>query len=108
VSQRWSPIILQRAKHRIGIDLVSGAVQETAAIITANVIAMRSDRTIDISAQVVVQDGASDSETPASGNAVAAVGANRAVSYGTAALDTGTREGSIVTADCAVSERHRT
>jgi hypothetical protein len=36
----WSTIILQGAQHRIGIDLVAGAVQKTAAIITTDVVAM--------------------------------------------------------------------
>jgi len=44
VGEGWSTIVLQGAQHRIGIDLVAGAVQKTAAIITADIVAMRGDR----------------------------------------------------------------
>ena len=40
MGQCWPTIILQWAKHRIGIDLVAWAVQKTAAIIATNVVAM--------------------------------------------------------------------
>jgi hypothetical protein len=40
VGQGWSAIILQGAQHRIGIDLVAWAVQKTAAIIAADIVAM--------------------------------------------------------------------
>jgi hypothetical protein len=40
VGQCWSAIILQGAQHRIGIDLVAWAIQETAAIIATDVVAM--------------------------------------------------------------------
>jgi len=43
MSESGSSIILERSKHRIGIDLVAGAVQETASIIAADVIAARCD-----------------------------------------------------------------
>jgi hypothetical protein len=44
VSERWSTIVLQGAQHRIGIDLVAGAVQKTAAIIAADIVSVRGDR----------------------------------------------------------------
>jgi CMP-2-keto-3-deoxyoctulosonic acid synthetase len=39
-------IVLQRAKHRIGVDLVARAIQIAAAVVTENVIAIRGDRTM--------------------------------------------------------------
>jgi hypothetical protein len=47
MSESGSSIILERSKHRIGIDLVAGAVQETAAIVTTDVVAM-SDKAATI------------------------------------------------------------
>ena len=40
MGERWSTVVLQGAQQRIGIDLVAGAVQKTAAIIATNVVAM--------------------------------------------------------------------
>ena len=40
MSESGSSIILERSKHRIGIDLVAGAVQKTAAIIATDIVAM--------------------------------------------------------------------
>jgi hypothetical protein len=40
VGERWSTIVLQGARHRIGIDLVAWAVQKTAPIIAADIVAM--------------------------------------------------------------------
>ena len=39
----WSTVVLQRTKHRIGVELVAGAGQETAGIVAAHVIAERCD-----------------------------------------------------------------
>ena len=36
-------VVLQRAKHRIGVDLIAGAIQITASIIAANIVAVRGD-----------------------------------------------------------------
>jgi len=44
VGERWSTIVLQGAQHRIGIDLVAGAVQKTPAIIAADIVSVRGDR----------------------------------------------------------------
>jgi hypothetical protein len=40
VGQCWSTIVLQGAQHRIGIYLVAGTVQKTAAIIATDIVAM--------------------------------------------------------------------
>ena len=41
--ERWSTIILQRTKQRIGVDLIARASQKAAAVIAADVIAVRGD-----------------------------------------------------------------
>jgi len=43
VSERRASIVLQRPKHRIGIDLVAGRCEETAAIVAAKVVTKRTD-----------------------------------------------------------------
>ena len=40
----WATIILQWSKHRIGIDLVARTGQETAAIVTTDIVSVRGDR----------------------------------------------------------------
>ena len=42
--ERWSTVILQRTKQRIGIDLIAGASQITAAIIAAEIVSIGCDR----------------------------------------------------------------
>ena len=37
-------VVLERAEHWIGVDLVAGRIQETAAIIAAEIVAVRDDR----------------------------------------------------------------
>ncbi len=44
MSERGSSIILERSKYGIGVDLITRAVQETAAVVTTDVVAVRSDR----------------------------------------------------------------
>ena len=44
VRKGWAPVILQRAKQRIGVDLIARAIQITAAIIAAKVVSKRRDR----------------------------------------------------------------
>ena len=46
VSQCWSAVILEWAEQGIGVDLVAGAGQETAAIVTAKIVAVRSNGTV--------------------------------------------------------------
>jgi hypothetical protein len=47
VGECWAAVILQGAKQRIGVDLIAGTVQKTAAIIATNVVAM-SDKAATI------------------------------------------------------------
>ena len=51
----WPTIVLQRAQHRIGIDLVAWTDQQTAAIIATNVVAM-SDKAAAIIKDVGARD----------------------------------------------------
>jgi hypothetical protein len=39
---------LERAKQRVGLDLIARASQETATVVVANVIAMRGNRAIAV------------------------------------------------------------
>src|SRR6266550_3749085 len=43
MSERRTAVVLQRPKHRIGIDLVAGRCEETAAIVAAQVVTQRTD-----------------------------------------------------------------
>ena len=43
MSECGSSIVLKWPKHRIGVDLIAGTVQETAAVIATDIVAMRSD-----------------------------------------------------------------
>jgi predicted alpha/beta hydrolase family esterase len=43
VCERWTTVVLQRAKQRIGIDLIARAIQITAAIIAAEIVSIRVD-----------------------------------------------------------------
>src|SRR5438445_8841473 len=43
MSERRTSVVLQRPKHRIGIDLVAGRCEETAAIVAAQVVTKRTD-----------------------------------------------------------------
>ena len=38
--KRWSTIILQRTKERIGVDLIARSVQMTATIVAADVVTL--------------------------------------------------------------------
>ena len=63
VSKRWSAVVLQRTKHRIGIDLIARPVQITSAIIAAEIIAVRGHRAKaakDVVRLATVQDGVSN------------------------------------------------
>ena len=44
VGEGWAAVVLERAEQWIGVDLIAAAIQETAAIIAAEVVAARSDR----------------------------------------------------------------
>ncbi len=41
--ERWSTVIPQRTKQRVGVDLIAWTSQNAAAVITAEVIAVRGD-----------------------------------------------------------------
>jgi len=104
-----SAVVLQRTEHRIGIDLVSGPCQITAAIITTHIITVRGNGASvvrDVRARRTgVQDRISNLKRPVDTNAAAIVAADRAVQYSAAPLDTATGEGSIVVAKSAVIKR---
>ena len=111
MSESRSSIILKRPKQRIGIDLVVGAVQETAAIVATDVVAVRGDHASvvrDVGTRARFQDGIPDRERPTDDNAAAVVAANGAIGDGAAAIDTATRQAGIVTAERAVSKRYAT
>ena len=57
MSQCWSAVILEWAEQGIGVDLVAGAGQETAAIVTTKIVTVRSNRTAQDKNVTVVQDG---------------------------------------------------
>jgi hypothetical protein len=44
VRECQAAIVLQRAKHRIGVNLITRAVQKTASVIAAEIVSMRCDR----------------------------------------------------------------
>ena len=41
--KRWTTVVLQRTKQRIGIDLIARAIQITAAVIAAEIVSLRGD-----------------------------------------------------------------
>src|SRR5262245_52163021 len=44
VGERWATVVLERAKHRIGSELVAGRRQKPTAIVAAEVVTVRGDR----------------------------------------------------------------
>ena len=44
MSERRAAVVLQRAKQRIGVDLIARPMQIAAAIIAADVVSVRRDR----------------------------------------------------------------
>ena len=126
-------IVLERTKDRISIDLVAWSSQEAAAVITANVITVRSNGAIvdDVPTGARFQDGICKLDRAASvdagavlgGSIVAAdraigdvapavdssaivvghVATDRTVGHGDCALDATTTQIGIVAADRAVS-----
>ena len=80
--ERWSTVIPQRTKQRIGVDLIAGAIQKTAAIIAADVISMRGDGPANIPRRIRIEDcifnfHCSTADAAASSSRVAAHGAVR-------------------------------
>ena len=41
--ERWSTVIAQRTKQRVGVDLIARTSQKAAAVITADVVTVRCD-----------------------------------------------------------------
>ena len=64
----WAAIVLQRAKHRIGVDLIARTSQDTAAVVAAQIIAMGRDSTGQIknifAGRAGLEDGVSDLYAP--------------------------------------------
>ena len=54
--ERWSTVISQRTKQGVGVNLIAWTSQKAAAVITADVVTVRSDLAIDVSRRVRVQD----------------------------------------------------
>src|SRR5262249_32879971 len=46
--RHWASVILQGPQQRVDVDLITGAGQEPAAVVIANVIAMRANRAIAV------------------------------------------------------------
>src|SRR5437762_1473289 len=46
MGEGWTAIVLERAEHGIGVDLVAGRSQEAAAVIAAEIVAARGDRAL--------------------------------------------------------------
>src|SRR5437762_863856 len=42
--QGWSAVVLQRAKYWIGVDLVSGAIEEACAIVVTEIVPVGDNR----------------------------------------------------------------
>src|SRR5947208_17012317 len=108
MSECGSSIVLKRSKYRIGIDLVARPVQESAAIVTTDVVAVRGDRASivrDVGTEASFQDGIPDRDRPTNDNTPAVVAANRAVRDLPSAFDTATSQAGIVTVEGAVSTR---
>jgi hypothetical protein len=78
MSESGSSIILERSKHRIGVDLVAGAIQKTAAIVATDIVAVRGDSAAavkDICARSSrIQDAVSDLKSAAVPNGPSIIG----------------------------------
>src|SRR6266496_32072 len=108
MSEGWPAAVLQRAKYWIGVDLISGPRQITAAIITAQIVAVRSHGASGVSdvraRRAGIQDGVPNLERPVDRNAATVVAVDSAVTDGPAAIETATGERRIVAAKSAVSK----
>src|SRR6266481_3291112 len=115
--ERRTAVILQRTKQRIGIDLIAGTNQKTAAVIAADVVSIGRNRAAVVndvfSRDAGVEDRISSFKCPTElpsqiVDATAGGGrvpAERAVSYlylSSIVNDSATRTGRRVAADCAV------
>src|SRR6478752_4909765 len=107
--ERWSTVIPQRTKQRVGVDLIAGTSQKAAAIVAADVVAVRSDIAIDVTRRIRIEDCISDfhcstADAAASSSRVAAHGAVDNHHTETAARDSATVSASRVAADRAVND----
>ena len=106
--KRWSTVIAQRIKQRVGVDLIAGTSQQAAAVITADVIAVGGDSAINVSRRVRIQDCVcnfhSTAGAAASSSRVAAHGAVDNHHTETAARDSAAVSASRVAADRAVND----
>src|SRR5207249_4272747 len=90
VSESWATVILEWAEHGVGVDLITGRIQETATVIVAKIVAERGhDASIKINdvGAAIAQDGIANLERrvatvvpDAAGNSVSPVAAQCAVS----------------------------
>ncbi len=119
--ERRTAVILQRTKQRIGIDLIAGTNQKTAAVIAADVVSIGRNRAAVVndvfSRDAGVEDRISSFKCPTElpsqiVDATAGGGrvpAERAVSYlypSSVVNDGAARISSRVAADCAVDDSH--
>ena len=111
MSESGPSIVLKRPKQWIGVDLVAWTVQETAAIVTTDIVSIRSDAAAivrDIGTRASFQNGIPDLECASDRNATTAVAANGAICDVAPAIDSATRNPSLVAANRAVSQCYGT
>src|SRR5436190_23402950 len=84
-------IVLERAKHWIGIDPVAHRSQKAVSIITAEIVAVRSDEATNIAARRAgFQDRVANLKLDAGEDIVTAIIADRAMRDAATARDTAT------------------
>ena len=94
MSESGPSIVLKRPKQWIGVDLVAWTVQETAAIVTTDIVSIRSDAAAtvrDIGTRASFQNGIPDLECAGDRDATRAVAANGAIRDVASAIDSATR-----------------
>jgi hypothetical protein len=111
MSESGPSIILKRSEHWIGIDLVARAVQETATIVATDIVTVRGNSASvvgEVGTRAGFQHSIPDLERSADGNAAAVVAANRAIRDAAPAIDSATRNPSVVAANRAVNQCYGT
>lgn len=101
MSESRPSIVLQGSKHGVGVDLIPRAVQETAAIVTTDIVAVRGDSASvvrDVGTEAGFQNGIRDLEHPADDDAAAVVAANGAIRDSAPAINTASRQAGKVAA----------
>jgi hypothetical protein len=108
MSKGWAAVILQRAKYRVGINLIPRSAQEAAAVITAYIVPVRRHHASvygDVGApRAGFQDCIRDLQRRAGRNAATVIVVDGAVIDGPAAIEAATGERRIIAAKSAVSE----